>query len=361
VILDSSSVGKTLLTGGTGLVGSHIARALAQRGDDLRLTVRDTSRLDNLDGLEYEAVRCDVLDRRALRRALRGVDRVFHVVGHTSLRASERALQRANVEATRMVLGECLRAEVERVVFTSSVAAVGPARPGSTADETTAFDIRAAEIPYVAAKREAEVEALRFAARGLPVVLVNPAHVMGRGDLYRSSTELVRRFLRRDIPAYVDGAINVVAARDVAAGHLLADEKGTPGERYILGNRNYTFDRLFADLGRLSGVDPPALKLPLPAALAFVGGLERLPGHAPITSVEVRATSKWWTYRNTKAKRELGFKPSPHEEALEETIAWYREREGSKLASPGARQPLGFRVAGFAVDQVSGVASRFAS
>jgi dihydroflavonol-4-reductase len=354
-------VGKTLLTGGTGLVGSHIARALAGRGDDLRLTLRESSRLDNLDGLEYDAVRCDVLDRRAVRRALRDVDRVFHTVGHTSLRATSEALERANVQAARVVLEECLRAEVERVVFTSSVAAIGPARPGSTADETTAFDQRGADIAYVAAKREAEIEALRFAARGLPVVIVNPAHVLGRGDLYRSSTEFVRRFLMRGIPAYVDGAINVVSAKDVAAGHLLADEKGTPGERYILGNRNYTFDRLFADLGRLSGVEPPALKLPLPAALAFVEALERLPGKPPITATEVRATSMWWTYRNTKAKRELGFRLSPHEEALEETIAWYREREGSKLASAGARQPLPLRVAGFAVDRVSTVAGRFAS
>jgi dihydroflavonol-4-reductase len=354
-------VGKTLLTGGTGLVGSHIARALARRGDDLRLTLRESSRVDNLDGIEYDAVRCDVLDRRAVRRALRDVDRVFHTVGHTSLRASPEKLERANVQAARVVLEECLRAEVERVVFTSSVAAVGPARPGSTADETTAFDPRAADIPYVAAKREAEIEALRFAARGLPVVLVNPAHVLGRGDLYRSSTEFVRRFLRRGIPAYVGGAINVVSAKDVAAGHLLADEKGTPGERYILGNRNYTFDRLFADLGRLSGVEPPALKLPLPAALAVAEALERLPGKPPITATEIRAASMWWTYRNTKAKRELGFKPSSHEEALEETIAWYREREGSKLAAAGARQPLPWRIAGFAVDRVSAVAGRFAS
>ena len=119
------------------------------------------------------------------------------------------------------------------------------------------------------AKHAAEVEALRLAAHGLPVVIVNPAHVLGPGDHPRSSTELVRRFLRRRIPAYVDGALNVVDVHDVARGHLLADEQGEVGERYILGNRNYTLDRLFADLGRLSGVEPPAVKLPLAAALAL--------------------------------------------------------------------------------------------
>ena len=150
-------------------------------------------------------------------------------------------------------------------MHTSSVAAVGPARRGSTADENQVFDAARYDLPYVDAKREAEAVALRLAAQGLPVVIVNPAHMFGTGDRRRSSTELVRRFLRRGIPAYVDGALNVVDADDVAAGQLLADERGRVGERYILGNRNFTLDRLFADLGRLSGVEPPAIKLPLPA------------------------------------------------------------------------------------------------
>ena len=351
---------KTLLTGATGLIGSHVARALAARGDELRLTVRASSRMDNLADLDAEVVRADALDRRAVRRALRGVERVFHTVGLTSLRATRQQLDEANLQAARVVLEECLRAEMERVVYTSSVAAIGPAAPGSTADETSPFDSRAAAIPYVASKREAEFEALRIAAHGLPVVVVNPAHVLGRGDVYRSSTDVVRRFLRRQIPAYVGGALNVVSAEDVAAGHLLADERGEVGERYILGNRNYTLDRLFADLGRLSGVEPPALKVPLPAALAFAQANERMPGRPLVTANEVLGASMWWTYRNTKARRELGWRPSPHEDAIEQTIAWYREREGSRLAPPGARQPLPFRLAGFAVDRASGLAARFA-
>jgi dihydroflavonol-4-reductase len=351
-------VPKTLLTGGTGLIGSHVARALVERGDELRVTVRDTSRTDNLDGLDCERVRCDVLDRRALRRALKGVDRVFHAVGLTSLRASRRRLYDVNVRATRMVLEECLRAGVGRVVYTSSVAAIGPAPPGATADEETPFDPRGYAVPYVASKREAEMEALRLAARGLSLVIVNPAHVLGRGDVYRSSTDLVRRFLAREIPAYVEGALNVVSAGDVARGHLLADERGGAGERYILGNRNYTLRRLFADLGRISGVEPPALTLPVPVALVLASAAERLPGRPPATVGEVLAASMWWTYRNTKARRELGWRPSAHEDALEETVAWYRERGGARLAAPGARQPLAFRVAGFALDRVGGLAAR---
>jgi len=358
---DTRSVPTTLLTGGAGLVGSHVARLLAARGDDLRLTVRPQTRLDNLADIEPATVTADVLDRAAVRRAMKGVDRVFHVAGLTNLRAPASELFRVNVEGTRIVLEEALRVGVERVVMTSSVAAVGPAKRGSTADERQVFPRAGMQVPYVRAKREAEVQALRIAALGLPLVIVNPAHVFGRGDVNHSSTDIVRRFLRRSIPAYVDGALNIVDAEDVARGHLLADERGEVGERYILGGRNYTLDRLFADLGRVSGVEPPALKLPLTAAVAFARAAEALPGKPLVTEVEVRASAQWWTYRNTKAKRELGLKPVPHEDTIEATIAWYREREGSRLAAVGARQPIPFRLAGLAARQAGGVMSRLSS
>ena len=141
------------------------------------------------------------------------------------------------------MLEEALRAGVERVVYTSSVAAIGPALKRSTADERNVWDAARYAIPYVDSKHEAEVTALGLFERGLPLVIVNPAHVLGAGDPGRSSTVLVRRFLRREIPAYVDGTLNIVGVEDVARGHLLADERGVPGERYILGNRNFTLDR----------------------------------------------------------------------------------------------------------------------
>ena len=348
-----------LVTGASGLVGSHVARRLVERGDRVLVTVRERSRTDNLDTIDAERVRCDVLDRRAVRRAMRGVDRVFHVAGLTSLRATGETLFRVNVEGTRIVMEEALRAGVERVVHTSSVAAIGPAPRGSTADERQPFSAGGLDVPYVHAKREAEAEVFRVAAAGLPVVVVNPGHVLGRGDLYRSSTEIVLRFLRRQIPAYVDGALNIVDAEDVARGHLLADERGTPGERYILGNRNFTLDRLFADLGRMSGVAPPPVKLPLPAALAVARGLESVPGAVPpITAVEVRAAAQWWAYRSTKAKRELGWRPGHHDEPLERTIAWYRERGTAGLARPGTGQPLALRLTGLAVRRADAVVDR---
>jgi dihydroflavonol-4-reductase len=351
-------VAKTLVTGGTGFLGSHVVRRLIERGDDVRVTVRRRSRLENLEGLDYEPATSDILDRRAVRRALRGVDRVFHVAGLTSLRASADRQFEVNAQGTRIVLEESLRAAVDRVVHTSSVAAIGPAPRGSTADERQVFRAGGYGIPYVNAKHEAELEAFRQAAAGLPVVVVNPGHIFGPGDIYRSSTELVRRYMLRQIPAYVEGALNIVDVRDVARGILLADDRGRPGERYILGNRNYTHDRLFADLGRLSGVEPPAVKLPLPAALAAAHAAEQLPGRPPITVAEVRLLSMWWAFRSGKAQRELGWKPEPHEETVEATVEWYRERLGDRLRRSSRRQPLPLRAAGFAVRQVDGVARR---
>jgi dihydroflavonol-4-reductase len=345
-------VPSTLVTGASGFIGSHVTGLLVQRGDDVAVLVREGSSLDALSGLEVEFRRGDARDRRSVRRAMRGIERVFHVAGTTSLTLSRGETFAINLEATRIVLEEALRAGVERAVYTSSVGAIGPAPPGSTADETNVWDAGRYAIPYVDSKHEAEVEALRLIARGLPLVMVNPARVLGAGDPGRSSTTLVQRFMRRQIPAFVDGTLNIVGVEDVARGHILADEKGTVGERYILGNRNYTMDRLFADLGRLSGIEPPAVKLPLGLALALASGAQRLPGPRMPTPVEVRATSLNWAFSNAKAKRELGWRTSPHEDALEATIAWYREREGSRLPAPGARQPLAVRVAGGALRRI---------
>jgi dihydroflavonol-4-reductase len=344
-----AAVPTTLLTGGAGLIGSQVARLLVERGDSVRLPVREQTRTENLD-FEHEQVRCDILDRAAVRRAMKGVDTVFHTAGHTSFRASAARLFEVNAEGTRIVLEEALRANVRRVVHTSSVAAIGPAKHGGVADERQLF-AGGYGIPYLDAKHEAEVQALRLAAKGLPVVIVNPAFVLGAGDFYRSSTEIVRRFLRREIPAYVNGAVNIVDVEDVARGHLLADEHGVVGERYILGNRNFTMDRLFGDLARLTGIEPPPMKLPLIAALAIARVAEGLPGPPLITTDEVRVGGLWWAYRSNKAKRELGYTPSHHEDTLVSTIEWYREDE-RRLSPLGAEHhTLPLRVGGFALRQ----------
>lgn len=324
--------------------------------------MRAASSDEGIRELHCDRVSCDLLDRRAVRRALDGVERVFHSAGMVSLRPSDdELLYRVNVDATRVLLEECARAEVERVTYTSSVAAIGPAPPGERGDERQVFTAGGLGIPYVNSKHEAEVEALRIAAHGLPVVCVNPCVVFGAGDVYGGSTSLVRRFLLGRIPAYVDGGLNIVDVEDVAAGHLMADEKGEPGERYILGGRNYTIRRLFADLGRVSGVEPPAIRLSVPTALALARIAARGPGRPPISVNEVKSVSQWWTYSSAKAKRELGWSARPHEDTLEATVAYWIERDGDRIARSPSSQPVQYKLAARAVERLeagAGLAAR---
>ena len=351
----------TLVTGATGIVGHHLVRALLARGEEVRVTVRGDSPLEPLEGLQVDRVVADVNNRQAIRRAMAGVETVYHAAGVTSLRRSREDYFRVNVEGTRVVLGEALRAGVSKAVLTSSVSALGPAPKGLTADETQIDALSGLGLAYPESKAEAEVQALRIAARGLPLVIVMPGQVFGAGDWRRSSTDIVRRFLKREIPAYVEGTLCIVDANDVAEGHILAAEHGVPGERYILGGRNFTLTRLFADLGRISGVEPPSLKLPVPVALRMAEVMERLPGRTQITREEVVLASQRWAYRSTRAKRELGWTQSPHEETLERTVAWWREHEGDRLRAPGARQPIPLRLLGGTVDRIEaaiGMAAR---
>jgi nucleoside-diphosphate-sugar epimerase len=233
-------MGKTLVTGGTGFVGLHLVRELARRGDELRLLVREQSNTAPLQGIEWERASGDLTDRDSVRRAMQGVESVFHVAGTTSMRtrARDRVFE-VNVEGTRNVMEEAQRAEVSRVVLTSSSSAVGAAKPGETIDEDHPFTVGRLGIAYINSKHEAELVAMRTAAKGLPVVIVNPSFVLGPDDPNPSGTSnaLVRRMLLRRIPGYLDGAINIVDVRDVATGHLLAAERGRTGERYLLTER----------------------------------------------------------------------------------------------------------------------------
>jgi dihydroflavonol-4-reductase len=321
----------TLVTGGTGFLGSHVVRKLAERGDRLRLLIRPGRDVLHLEGIEFERADGDVTDRDSVRKAMKGVDRLFHVAGKTSMRPNDR--QRVfdvNVGGTRNVMEEALKAGVVRAVHTSSAGAVGPAPPEGTADESQPFTAGRLGIAYINAKHDAEGVAMSVAAKGLPVVVVNPTFVLGPDDPTGTSNRLVRRLLLRRIPAYIDGGLNIVDVRDVATGHLLADEVGHEGERYLLAARNFTLQRLFADLSRIAGVPPPPVKLHGSVLLASVQALTHAGLPIPASPDEVRSGMQWWTYRNDKAVRELGFSPRPHEETLEDTVAWQLEQLGPR-------------------------------
>lgn len=340
---------QVLVTGATGFIGSHVAQLLVERGDEVTLGVQDGSPDTAIADLDCRRLKLELSDRRTVRRAVQGAEQVFHCAGVTSVRPedTERVFE-VNVAGTKLLMEECLRAEVERVVYTSSAAAVGPAEEGKTADEGQLFTAGALGIPYVDSVHEGELEALRVAARGLPLVCVNPGVCFGPGDHLLSSTRLVRSFLLGRVPVHVDGAASIVDVRDVAAAHLLAAERGEIGERYILSARNFTYDRLFADLGRLSGVEPPVRLPALAARMAaeIIGASGR---SWPLTQTDVRAAGQWWTYRSTKARRELGWKSRPHEETLEATVGWHLEREHDRMARTRGSQAMTRRLTGVAV------------
>lgn len=349
----------TLVTGADSLIGAHLARTLLQRGEHVRLLVAGERTQPVLDefGLagEVEAFTGRPRDERTVRRALRGVTTLYHVPEAAPWRSGWRRLHDIHVRAAEVVLDAAISARVERVVHTSSAVSLGPAPVGSTVDEGQPFSAGHG-FAVVAATHSGERVALKCHERGLPVVLALPGLVFGAGDHAGGSTEVVRRFMLREIPFTIPGAVSIVGAGDVAQGLILCAERGREGERYLLGGRNFTTDRLYADLGRLTGVAPPALRLPLPAALALTH-VPALAGRLPSRQA-LRLAGGWWAYRSTKARDELGWRTGHHEDPLAETIDWYRRQGIADDAGSGAAQPLGLRVAGFGMRRAAAVLGR---
>jgi dihydroflavonol-4-reductase len=313
--------------------------------------MRDRSEVELLKGIEWERASGDITDRDSVRRAMKGVERVFHVAGTTSMRTRDRIrVFQVNAEGTRNVLEEALRAGAERAVLTSSSSAVGSAKPGETIDEDHPFTVGRLGVAYINSKHDAELVAMRIAAKGLPVVIVNPSFVLGPDDPNPRGTSnaLIRRLLLRRIPGYVDGAINIVDVRDVAIGHLLADERGEPAERYLLTGRNFTLQRLFADLSRIAGVPTPPVRMQGRLVVMGVEALDLIGMRLPTSPDEVRSGTQWFTYRNDKAREQLGWEPRPHEETLEDAVRWQLEQLGERVEGHRLTD-LALRVTGRAV------------
>lgn len=321
----------TLVTGATGFIGSHIARQLVERGEDVKVLLRKTSRTNNIDDLEVEKVYGDITDRDSLKKALAGCDTVYHTAGYVSFKKSDYSkMNTINVEGSRNLLSAAMDEGVERVLFTSSVAAIGPVKHGEKITENTKYEIFDEDIGYMNSKYLAEREAWDFYEKGLPVTILNPSVVIGRGDIYLSSSGSVLWYCKKKFPGYMDGTLNIVDVGDVARGHLLAAEKGKPGERYILANENFTVQEYFKLLEKITGIKSPRLKIPYWFAYGSAYIVERIagmsfPNFSTMDVDSVRLSRFCWHADNSKAVNELGFTCKPVEETVSSTVDWFRE------------------------------------
>ena len=297
----------------------------------MRCLVRDPSRFRHRPSGDVELVRGDLRDPGSLAAPIRDCEWVFHCAADYRLYAADPTeLYQSNVEGTRNVLAAAAEAGPARVVYTSSVGALGLTDDGTPADETTPVSLDEMVGHYKRSKFLAERVADEFAADGLPVVIVNPSTPVGEADVKPTATgRLILDFLRRRVPAYVDTGLNLVDVRDVAAGHLLAAEKGRIGERYILGNRDMSLREIYRTLGRIADLPAPRLRLPHAVPLLFAAvdtGIARLTGREPRVALEsVRLARYQMYFSSAKAVRELGLPQTPVEEALERAVAWFRQ------------------------------------
>jgi dihydroflavonol-4-reductase len=323
--------GATLLTGATGFVGSAVARALAVRGHRLRLLVRPASDRRNLSGLDVELALGDLLNAASLARAVDGCRFVFHGAADYRFWVPDpEAMLRANVEGTLAVMRAAQQAGVERIVYCSSVAALGWTDDDTPADESTPTNEAAFIGTYKRSKFLAERVVMDLVRHdGLPAVVVNPAAPVGPRDIKPTPTgKMIRDAAAGRVPAYIDTGLNMVHVDDVAEGHALALEKGRIGERYVLGGENLLLKDILALVADVVGRRPPGIELPeglvRPAAW-LAEALARLTGISPImTRDQIKMARHKMFYSSAKAMRELGYEPRPVRAAVEEAVAWFR-------------------------------------
>jgi dihydroflavonol-4-reductase len=331
-----------LVTGGTGFVGSRLVRKLVARGETVRCLVRKTSPPGNLEGLPVERVTGNLQDTASMVEAVRGCRVVYHVAADYRLWSrNPKELYQNNVDGTRILLEAAERARCERIVYCSSVGALGIPKGGGSGTETTPVTLEDMIGHYKRSKFLAEQEALAAAKRGVPVVIVNPSTPVGPNDIKPTETgRIITRFLNDQMPAYLDTGLNLIDVDDVAEGHILAAEKGRVGEKYILGNRNMALREILETLASLTGKTAPRGKIPYGFALGiahinqFFSGT--LLGREPGVPVEgVRMAGKIMFFDAGKAVQELGLPQTPVEEALGRAIHWFCDHGYVKKPVPG--------------------------
>ncbi len=330
----------TLVTGATGFVGSAVARALAARGHSLRLLVRPNGDRRNLEGVTAELFEGDLLQPGCFGKALKGCGALFHVAADYRLWVPDpAAMMRANVEGTRQLMLAAQQAGVGRIVYCSSVAALGLVGDGTVADEATPVHEHAVIGTYKRSKYRAEQEVLRLVReRGLPAVIVNPSTPIGPRDIKPTPTGLmIADAAAGRMPAYVDTGLNIVHVDDVAAGHVLAFEKGVAGERYILGGEDMLLRDLFALVAQAAAVRAPRIRLPQsalwPVALASEWASRGFGIEPRVTREMLAMSRKKMFFSSGKARSALGYAPRPASEAVADAVAWFRAH--AQAGAPG--------------------------
>ncbi len=333
-----------LVTGGTGFVGANVVRELLAEGATVRVLARPGSDRRALADVRVEIVEGDLLDAASLRRAVAGVETVFHVAADYRLWVPDRQLLfRTNVDGTRAVLEAATEAGARRVVYTSTVGALGIPPDGTPGTEDTPVSLRDMVGPYKASKFLAEQVALAMARAGAPVVVVNPSAPVGPWDVKPTPTgQMIVDFMRGRMFASLDTGLNLVHVRDVARGHLLAARHGRIGDRYILGHVNLSLREIWARLAAITGRRPPRLTIPYGVAwlgAACLEGAARVTGRTPqVPLTAVRMARKRMYFSPAKAVRELGLPQTDVGEALQDAVEWFRAhpRAGAEPVTPVA-------------------------
>ena len=325
---------KAFVTGATGFLGSHVARALVEQGAELRLLVRRTSDLRNIADLSADRVEGDLRDATSIEKALSGCECVFHVAADYRLWVRDPdEMYRSNVEGTRFLIEAARKQGVRRIVYTSSVATMGfgsGSNNGRVADEESPVSLTDMIGHYKRSKFMAEQVAIEAGKSGVDVVIVNPTTPIGERDVKPTPTgRIVVDFLKRKFPAYVETGLNLVDATECGRGHVQALEKGRAGERYILGGENLTLKQILDRLAVITGLESPTVRVPHIVALA--GGvfyemvMGRLLGREPRATIdEVRMARKMMFVSSAKAERELGWRVIPVDGALRRSVEWFR-------------------------------------
>jgi dihydroflavonol-4-reductase len=321
---------KVFLTGSTGFVGSHVARAYAAENAALRLLTRKTSSLAGIEDLSADIVIGDLRQPESLRSAIRGCDALVHVAADYRLWVRDpQQMYAANVEGTRELLRIAREEGVAKVVYTSSVATMGFKADGTIVNEETPVSLSDMIGHYKRSKFLGEQEAIQAAKAGQHVMILNPTTPIGPGDAKPTPTgRIIVDFLNKKFPAYVDTGLNLVDVTEVARMHVVALERGTPGERYILGGENLTLKQILDRMSAITGLPSPKWKVPHAVAMGFAFFDEtvtgKLRGKEPRATVEaVRMGKKMMFASSAKAERELGFQLMPVYPALRAAIDWF--------------------------------------